>query len=41
MLKATRFCPDPSFQLAHAVKRVRVCACIEGSGDQTKTVAIC
>ena len=29
-------CPDPSFPLAHAVKRVRVCTCIEGSGDQTK-----
>ena len=25
-------CPDPSFPLAHAVIRVRVCACIEGSG---------
>ena len=24
-----------SFPLAHAVNRVRVCACIEGSGDQT------
>ena len=27
--------PVPSFPLAHAVKRVRVCACVEGSGDQT------
>ena len=25
--------PDPSIH-AHAVKRVRVCACIEGSGDR-------
>ena len=28
--------PDPSFPLAHAVNQVRACACIEGSGDQTK-----
>ena len=28
---------SPSFPLAHAVKRVRVCACIEGSGDQTNS----
>ena len=27
---------DPSFPLTHAVKRVRVCMCIEGSGDQTR-----
>ena len=27
-------CPDPSFPLAHAVKRVCVCAYIEGSGTK-------
>ena len=28
--------PDPSFPHAHAVMRVRACACTEGSGYQTR-----
>ena len=31
--------PDPSFPHAHAVMRVRACACTEGSGYQTKSDA--
>ena len=30
--------PDPSFPHAHAVMRVRACACTEGSGYQTKVM---